>query len=465
MDRIQIYLDIVPLPVAMAGAFFAVLLFLAIPAQYRVFVALALMPIWLTLSRLPNFEVTWMPPAAKITSIMGYSFVGLGAMLHPGPRRELPRFVWLYLVMAAIAFLYVLRVEDRTVALILRMQWFTLVFAGIMLARTIVTAQDLMRIVNALAFGCLLALVLPLSALILFPGESFMKGGNRFEPYGVNSNQIGMLFALALPVLAYTGLTTRVSIYKPILLGAAGLTVGMALLTGSRQTLLAILLVAIPLILKFSKRPILTILALGIGGIGVTYIMGMADQTALDRFSEFDSERIVIWELYIRDVFMQRPLFGLLGISGEEAFKSGVVGMHPHSAYLNMMYMGGLSYLIPMLWLLWKSVTSTIAVWKSRTQLGCDPLIISILAMLLAAMYIQGLFNQVVYWPTYTWSFLHIILACFFISVAHDLTIEDSALVLPDEDAEYDDAWEDDEGESHEPLDDEYQDDGYQPAY
>ena len=43
----------------------------------------------------------------------------------------------------------------------------------------------------------------------------------------------------------------------------------------------------------------------------VTYIMGMADQTA-DRFSEFDSERVVIWELYIRDVFVQRPLFNCL---------------------------------------------------------------------------------------------------------------------------------------------------------
>jgi hypothetical protein len=448
MDRIQIYLDIVPLPVAMAGAFFVCLLFLAIPSQHRIFAALAIMPIWLTLSRLPDFEIVWLPPAAKITSIMGYGFVGIAAMLHPGPRRVLPRFVWLYLGMAIVAILFVLRVDDRTIALILRLQWLTLVFASIMLARTIVTSRDLMRIVNALAFGCFLALALPLSALVLFPGESFLKGGNRFEPYGVNSNQIGMLFALALPLLAYKGLTARTSILKPLLLGAAGITIGMALLTGSRQTLLAILMVSIPLIFKFSKRPVLTIIALVVGAFAISYVIGMADATAIERLGDIESERLVIWELYFRDVFMHRPLFGLLGVSGEEAFKSSAVGMHPHSAYFNMMYMGGLVYTLPMLWLLWKSLVATKQVWSSRSMLGVDPLIISILAMLLAAMYVQGLFNQVVYWPTYAWSFLHVILACFFISVAEDLKYGDPSWVLPDEDAEaYEDEWGDPEFE------------------
>ena len=41
--------------------------------------------------------------------------------------------------------------------------------------------------------------------------------------------------------------------------------------------------------------------------------------------------------------------------------------------------------------------------------------------MLLLAMYIQGLFNQVVYWPTYTWSFLHVVLACLFIAIWQDI--------------------------------------------
>ena len=40
--------------------------------------------------------------------------------------------------------------------------------------------------------------------------------------------------------------------------------------------------------------------------------------------------------------------------------------------------------------------------------------------------------DRVVYWPTYTWSFAHVILAIFFISIGTDLKSEDPQLVLPD---------------------------------
>ena len=36
-------------------------------------------------------------------------------------------------------------------------------------------------------------------------------------------------------------------------------------------------------------------------------------------------------------------------------------------------------------------------------------------------MYIQGMFNQVVYWPTYTWSFLHVVIATIFICMYKEL--------------------------------------------
>jgi len=60
-------------------------------------------------------------------------------------------------------------------------------------------------------------------------------------------------------------------------------------------------------------------------------------------------------------------------------------------------------------------------IWKVRTYLPGDPLLYSILFVLLIAMYIQGLFNQVVYWPTYTWSYLHVVLASIFICVWRDI--------------------------------------------
>ena len=56
--------------------------------------------------------------------------------------------------------------------------------------------------------------------------------------------------------------------------------------------------------------------------------------------------------------------------------------------------------------------------------------------MLLVAMYTQGIFNQVVYWPTYTWSIIHVILSVFFISIGTDLKQQDPAWVIPDLEAE-----------------------------
>ena len=51
--------------------------------------------------------------------------------------------------------------------------------------------------------------------------------------------------------------------------------------------------------------------------------------------------------------------------------------------------------------------------------------------MLMIAMYVQGCFNQVVYWPTYTWSFLHVVLAGLFIAMWHDIRNGDIRRALP----------------------------------
>ena len=51
--------------------------------------------------------------------------------------------------------------------------------------------------------------------------------------------------------------------------------------------------------------------------------------------------------------------------------------------------------------------------------------------MLMIAMYVQGCFNQVVYWPTYTWSFLHVVLAGLFIAMWQDIRNGDIGWALP----------------------------------
>ena len=135
-----------------------------------------------------------------------------------------------------------------------------------------------------------------------------------------------------------------------------------------------------------------------------------------------ETGRLDIWRTYWTQVFVDRPLFGLLGTSGEHFEKSiAEVGQHPHNAWFYLMYLGGISLAAPMLYVTIYSTYCAVKVWKLKNYLPGDPLLYSILAMLLLAMYIQGLFNQVVYWPTYTWAFLHVVLASLFMSMWKDV--------------------------------------------
>ena len=108
------------------------------------------MPIWLTLSRL-RISVTRMPPAAR-SKHHGVHLVVLVPCCIQGPVENSPIRLAV-LVMAAIAFLYVL--QSMTARLrILRMQWFLVFTASCWQSDR--HGPDHMRIIGALAFGCLL---------------------------------------------------------------------------------------------------------------------------------------------------------------------------------------------------------------------------------------------------------------------------------------------------------------------
>ena len=62
---------------------------------------------------------------------------------------------------------------------------------------------------------------------------------------------------------------------------------------------------------------------------------------------------------------------------------------------------------------------------------GGHTLLYSIMFMLMIAMYVQGCFNQVVYWQTYTWSFLHVVLAGLFIVMWRDIRNGEIRWALP----------------------------------
>ncbi len=433
MDKVEIYLQLIlDQPILLAPVVFLMFAFFVIPADKRLFLTLVILVPWLTLARSPDLGP--ISAAAKLSSGGAYLLIAFSAMTHPGPKRSIPFAGWLFVLIACWSMLYIVSVQELLLAFVLRSQWICVTIAGVLTARTIVSHSDLMRIINALTIGCLIAIAIPASSLVLFPGESFLKGSGRFEPYNANANQTGMLFALATPLLAYAAMTFKRVSLRPLFVWLLMLTIGMALLTASRQTMLAIGMVMIPVIFKISKRPIFMIIGIGLAALAIPLVLSVGEEANLERMGSLDTGRLEIWTAYWQDVFPRRPLFGLFGSSNESYFKAvSEVGMHPHNAWFYLMYVGGFSLMLPMLYLTMYSTYCGYKLWKVKNLLPGDPLVYSILVVLLIAMYVQGLFNQVVYWPTYSWSYLHVVLACWFIAMWHDIRDGNTAWALLDD--------------------------------
>lgn len=458
MDRADIYLEIIAeQPILLLPFAFLIFLFLVTPAEKKLFISLVILVPWLTVAR--SEELGAIASAAKLTSGFAYLIVAISAAVYPGPKRSIPGVVWMFVILAGISILYVMTTDGVARALVMRLQWTCVTIAGVYTARMIVHYSDLKYLLDALTWGCIFALALPVSAFLIDPLGSFLKGQGRFEPWGANSNQIGMLFALATPLFAYALMTLKKESLKPILMAALVITIGMSVLTASRQTILAIALVMLPVLLVLTKRPIVMVFLVlcGIGGLAL--IISIAENAEFDRLSSLESGRLDIWMAYMTEVFPKRPIFGLLGTSGESFEKSmNEVGMHPHNAWFYWMYLGGLSLAAPMFYLTVYSSYCGIRIWKMRTFLPGPSLLYSILVALLLTMYFQGLFNQVVYWPTYTWSFLHIVLAALFICLWHDLKDGNISEALYDDSDEalqeaYDQEYAEDEPEEFEDYD------------
>lgn len=432
MERTDVYLEIITTqPWLLSPFIFAFISYFLVPKAHRLFLSIVLLAPWLQIGSAQ--ELSLIAAAAKLTSGFAFLLVAFSALTHPGPKRKIPGILWIYPSMAMVWIVAILGVQDPSVGVVLRIQWLCFTLSALALISTVVTYADFKRIINAFTVGCLVALAIPISALILFPGDSFLKGVGRFQPWGTNSNQIGMLFALSAPLLGYAMMTWPKK-YKPFLIFMLSITLGMALLTASRQTNIAIVMTSFPIIWVLSKRPIITILGVTIAVLGLGWIMSIGSDIApMERMTNLDTGRPQLWLRYITEEFSRRPLTGLLGTNDGYYFKSPIIGMHPHSAWMNMMYHGGLMLFVPMFSLVVYSSYSGLRVWRKRKQIVGDPLLYSISYLLLLAMYVQGCFNQVVYWPTYTWSFLHVVMASFFICLWSDIRDSGVRRVLRDE--------------------------------
>jgi hypothetical protein len=411
MDRLAERLDVVSLPVAAALACAIALLLIVTPSRVRLPLALATMVIVLTVSRLSDIG-----PLASLAKVLsGFSFVvvAIAAYLQPGKRAPVPRVCWGYALVGAAGIWYVTHTEDHTLAIVIRVQWLLLAVSAILTARTVVDERSLRRVLLGILGGCGVASLITFSAIVVAPIQALQNGFGRFMPYQVNPNQIGVLFAITIALGMYFSLRLQNSVAKALIVGITAIALGQGVLTLSRGSFLVIALAATPSVFVALRRPLFAIASLSILGTVLVLLVRAAESSDFEHVNGSIEHRTHL-TLAVLDEFRERPWFGLASTDGLEAYDAD---LNAHNAYVEMLYLGGLSLALPMFALQFLGHWQMVRVWMRRRQLPVDPLLVSVLAGLSIAIFAHGFVNNMILYPTYTWAFLNVFVACLFISL------------------------------------------------
>ncbi len=429
VDKIDAYLGalltFVPLWVLIAVPAALVVGFLSIPGRLRLYVSVCVMVVWLACN---NFaDLPYIHVIAKPTTILAFAMTALAAMMHPGPRRQLPGIVWFYVVIAFFQFFFVLTVTDLGFALAIRVLWMMLTISAILLVRCIVDDKALTYVVRALSVSAVVIIGFILLGLIFIP--SFKNG--RLEPLGAPSNIGGVIFTSAAPICLYTGIRSPNFMIRTVMFGAAGCGLALAVLTASRSTVITIGIVMFPMLLYMTRRPAITIMAVVIvlGGLFWAFSYGEEFATKLDRLESLETDRDLTFVWYLREVVRERPLVGLLFSEGQSVLyeSSG----NPHNAYLYILYLGGAALFLPIAGMVVYTIYCSYYTWRNRHRLDNDPLLVSMLVAYMAAIYAHGFVNAEIFYATSVWPFLHIFLSVLMITAARDLRRTEGAGLAP----------------------------------
>ncbi len=393
------------------------LMFLLCPARLRLPLALTALPPFLIIGRLPLLGAPAL--AAKALGSAMLLAVAVAAVLAPGSKRRLSMISYAYLPLAFVTPIFIMTTVDSTFPLLRAVQWICMVFAVLAVARTIVDAETLQRVVRHLALGFVLATPILLSAIVT--GNWTYTGHSRFEPYGAATIQVGVAFTMTAGLCLYQAVAGKNLAMRLIWAGSAAAAAGMGLLSGSRTVMITMLGVTAPVGFVMLRKPALAVPMIGIMLVGVAVVLSRVDTNPLGRYRSLETARGEQALDYIRESIAQRPVTGLLGTTGMQAEGDEELGFHSHNAYLKQAYTGGLVLVTPYLVLAALSMLAAFYVWRNRALLDVDPLLTSTLAAFMFMIYAQGFSNHMIYVATSTWGFIHVLFSTLFLTWAGDI--------------------------------------------
>ena len=388
----------------------AAVVVLLVPRDWRLPASLAFAALWLSLGQLADLGP--IQAVSKATGFAAFLLVIAATFFSGVERARLPGWLWLYPVVAGATLLWIINSEQRLLFFFRQFQWVLLMVAAIQTARTMTTERAVLRVIIALAVGAGIASIVTFMSVLRNPA-SIVAGIGRFFPWGANPNQIGTVYILAGTLLAYGALRVPMA-FKIAFLAVAGIAVLQALLTASRSTNFPLFLLIGIIGIRLIKRPVVLLFAIAAGVvaamIGGRFIAGIN----VERLTNLDTTRNLVFAEFIGS-FLQSPVLGKF-FSGVDVVQEATADQ-AHNAYIEMASDYGLVIAIPMFLLGLMSLWAAFRVWKFRRTLDCDPLLITLLAALLALSYLHGMGTVIIYASTYAWSLVHVALSCFFIGV------------------------------------------------
>ena len=410
-----------PLLIAAVTAAMFVALVL-VPSRLRFYVAVGFAIAWSMVGMLPELPGHSL---AKGTLAGAFLVVSAAALLHPGPRLRLAPVVLWWPILAFVAVMFVLYVDTLLYALLLRSQWIVLCITALLSCRTITSRETADALARAIGIGLVLGVAIAGSDIVISGGGAFHIG--RFSPYGANANQVGVVFAAAVPLSLYAAMRSQRRPVRWALGVSTALVVGMLIMTASRTSIAVSGICLVPFLLTGMRR---SLLIGSVVGLAVIVIIPFAyqpeinkadltnEQYGMSRLDSLETERYEIFTRYLDQSVSKRPITGLLGTAEQSVLKDEEIGKHPHNAYLEMMYLGGVLYTLPMLLLVILTIAAAVRVFLERKQLPVDPLLSMIFVFILAAVYVHAVFGQNAWYPTSPWAFIHVLLSSYVLTAA-----------------------------------------------
>jgi hypothetical protein len=418
MDRVLHHLESLPIGSMLLAAFGVAIIVALFPKKYGVEAGLIATFAWLNLNRFHTLgSIASLSKATYWLPLLAIIYL---ALVRPGPKLAVPKLAWVYLLVPVLGCLCVLSAADRLYGMVMFCNMFLIAAASISVYRLVDSEQTLKRFLACMFVGLLVPLAIALAALIFLRAKSFLAGQGRFIPFGMPANQFVPILTSIVSLSACGVVAYKSHAVRLIVLCAAGASVALLIATGSRQGVVIMGISLLPLMAWLMRRPLAVIpMAIVLIGVG-TWIFGFTEEAKItDRITSFsDTSRRYETALQYLEVVRQRPVAGLLGTRGLSVLRSEDAGHITHNSYLGMLYVGGILLGAPLLVAMIGTLLSMKRALGQSRSLGFQPILLWLLAALLASIYIHGLVNDMIFWSVSSWVFLHYFLSCFFMGLA-----------------------------------------------